>query len=177
MKHLLTVLVAGTLAGGTLAAPIADAGTAASRKVTVADANGAPAITRADDRVRRGEASRSAQGCRTVDVARVGRDIFGFVVYRFHQRKRWCWDYPRITGKWISSYVSDVDPNMEYRGVVAAGGYFYEWCCSRPRSGHVSLRQARFENCVLWFPCTRTEYPWVKIRVRGDGSWVAATGL
>ena len=115
--------------------------------------------------------------CRTVDVARIGRDIFGLVVYKFHQRKRWCWDYPYITWKGVTTYVSDVDPNMEYRGVVAANGYFYTWCCSVSRSGHYSLRQGKFENCILWFPCTRTEYPWVKIWVRANGTFRYATGL
>jgi hypothetical protein len=27
----------------------------------------------------------SGSGCRTVDIPKVGRDIFGFVVYKFHQ--------------------------------------------------------------------------------------------
>ncbi len=133
-----------------------------------------------DNRVLTGTSARSlaaASGCRTVDVARVGRDIFGFVVYKFHQRKRWCWDYPEITSRYVSTYVTDVDPNMEYRGVVGANGYFYTWCCSNGRSGHYSFRQGKFENCVLWFPCMRTEYPWVRIRSRGDGSYAYRTGL
>ena len=152
--------------------------------VAVATALACPAIAQADADVEVTVASdadeavaTSAEGCRTVDIARVGHDIFGFVVYKFHQRKRWCWDYPRITWKSVSAYVSDVDPNMEYRGVVSASGYFYTWCCSNDESGHVSFRQAKFENCILWFPCTRTEYPWVRIRVRADGSWAYATGL
>jgi hypothetical protein len=119
----------------------------------------------------------SASGCRTVDIARVGKDIFGFVVYKFHQVKKWCWDYPRITWKDAWTYVSHVDPNMEYRGVVSAVGYYYTWCCSNAYSGHYSLRVGKFENCVLWFPCTRTEYPWVKIWTRGDGSYRWATGI
>jgi hypothetical protein len=119
----------------------------------------------------------SASGCRTVDVARVGKDIFGFVVYKFHQVKKWCWSYPRITSKDVWTYVSDVDPNMEYRGVVSAIGYYYTWCCSNGYSGHYSLRVGKFENCILWFPCTRTEYPWVKIWARGDGSYKYDTGL
>ena len=122
-------------------------------------------------------AAATASGCRTVDVARVGRDIFGFVVYKFHVRKRWCWTYPRITSVAVSTYVSDVDPNMEYRGGVAAGGYYYTWCCVSSRSGHYSLRQGKVENCILWFPCTRTEYPWVKVWVRGNGSYRYSTGL
>ena len=124
-----------------------------------------------------GRSVSSASGCRTVDLAHVGRDIFGFVVYKFHQVKNWCWSYPRITSKSVSTYVSDVDPNMEYRGIVGSAGYFYRWCCGNDYSGHYSFRQGKFENCVLWFPCTRTEYPWVKIWARGDGSFGWDHGL
>jgi hypothetical protein len=119
----------------------------------------------------------SSRGCRTVDVARVGRDIFGFVVYKFHQVKRWCWESPRITWRQVYTYVSDVDPNMKYRGIVSSVGYFYRWCCSSSSSGHYSRRQGRFDNCVWWLPCTRTEYPWVKIYAHADGSYWRSTGL
>lgn len=124
-----------------------------------------------------GQAGAAASGCRTVDVARVGRDLFGFVVYKFHQVKSWCWSYPRITSKSIYTYVSDVDPNMRYGGIVAATGYFYPWCCGNAYSGHYSFRQGKFQNCILWFPCTRTEYPWVKIWAHGNGTYTYATGI
>jgi hypothetical protein len=124
------------------------------------------------------EASASASGCRTVDIAKTGRDITTlFVVYKFHQVKRWCWSYPRVTSVSAYTYVSDVDPNMDYAGVVAAQSYFYPWCCGSSTSGHYSLRQGKFKNCILWFPCSRTEYPWVKIWAHGDGSYRWATGL
>jgi hypothetical protein len=124
-----------------------------------------------------GEAAASASGCRTVDIAKTGRDILGFVVYRFHQVKRWCWSYPRVTSTSVYTYVSDVDPNMDYAGIVAAQGNYFTWCCGNGTSGHYSLRQGKFKNCVLWLPCWRTEYPWVKIWVHGDGSYRWATGL
>ena len=119
----------------------------------------------------------SSSGCRRVDVARIGRSILGFVVYKFHQVKKWCWSYPRITWKEVYTYVSDVDPNMDYRGVVSAVGYFYTWCCSSGYSGHYSLRVGKFENCEPVLGCIRTEYPWVKIWARGDGSYRWATGV
>jgi hypothetical protein len=154
------------------------------RFVTLALVAGAlvlPGQARAEDadvevRVSGSEAG-ALMGCRTVDIAKTGRDIFRFVVYRFHQVKRWCWERPRITYRYVSTYVSDVDPNMEYEGVVGANGYYYLWCCGRAKSGHYSYRQGKFSNCILWFPCTRTEYPWVKIWAHGDGSYSYATGL
>jgi hypothetical protein len=91
----------------------------------------------------------SALGCRTVDIPKVGRDIFGFVVYKFHQVKRWCWNRPRVTSVSVYTYVSDVDPNMDYEGIVASNSYFYRWCCRSGTSGHYSMRQGKFKNCIL----------------------------
>jgi hypothetical protein len=101
------------------------------------------------DAVEGAAAAASAQGCRTVDIPRVGRDIFGFVVYKFHQVKRWCWNFPRITSVRVYTYVSDVDPNMDYDGIIASNSYFYTWCCGRSTSGHYSMRQGKFKNCIL----------------------------
>jgi hypothetical protein len=129
------------------------------------------------DAVEGAVAAASAQGCRTVDIARVGRDIFGFVVYKFHQVKRWCWDFPRVTSVSVHTHVSDVDPNMDYDGIVALNSSFYTWCCRTGRSGHYSMRQGKFRNCILWFPCTRVEYPWVKIWAHADGSYSWKTGI
>jgi hypothetical protein len=123
------------------------------------------------------QARSSVTGCRKVDIAKTVKDIFGFVVYRFHHVKRWCWDFPRITSVTVSTYVSDVDPNMEYDGIVSAAGWYYEWCCRKGKSGHYSFRQGKFKNCILWFPCTRVEYPWVKIWAHADGTYVWARGL
>ncbi len=146
--------------------------------VTPLPARAAETAEEVEVAVTRGKSATAVSGCKTVDVARTGWDIFRLdVVYRFHQRKRWCWRYPRITWTSVSVYVTDVDPNMEYRGVVSASGNFYTWCCSRRRSGHYSMRQGKFDNCVLWFPCMRREYPWVKIWVRANGTWKADTGV
>jgi hypothetical protein len=117
------------------------------------------------------------KGCRTVDVAVVSRSILGFVVYKFHQVKKWCWDFPRITSRSVWTYVSHVDANMDYKGVVGALGYYYTWCCGSSSSGHYSFRQGKFENCIVWISCIRSEYPWVKIWTHSNGTWSYARGL
>ena len=124
-----------------------------------------------------GAAAQALAGCRTVDAARIGRSAFGFVVYKFHQVKRWCWSNPRVTSVRTSTYVSHVDPNWDYKGVIGAKGDFYRWCCGDARSGHYTFRQARFDNCIPWIGCIRREYPWVRIWVRGNGTWSYDTGL
>jgi hypothetical protein len=115
-------------------------------------------------------------GCRTVDVARIGRSVLGFVVYRFHQVKKWCWDFPRITSRVVWTYVDKVDPNMEYDGVVGALGYYYAWCCGVGSSGHYSFREGKFRNCIPWVGCIGTQYPWVKIWTFANGGYTYATG-
>ena len=114
--------------------------------------------------------------CRTVSVARIHRTFLGFVAFKFWQRKRWCWSYPRILSREVSTYVTDVDPNYEYVGVVSSWGAWYVWCCGTQYSGHSSFRQARFTNCVLKIGCVGEYYPWVRINSRADGSYVYATG-
>lgn len=114
--------------------------------------------------------------CRTVSVARVHRTFLGFVAFKFWQRKRWCWSYPRILSREVSTYVTDVDPNYQYVGVVSSWGAWYIWCCGTQYSGHISFRQARFTNCVLRIGCVGEYYPWVRINSRADGSYVYATG-
>jgi hypothetical protein len=116
------------------------------------------------------------EGCRTVDVARTQRSVLGFVVFRFHQVKKWCWTYPRITSRAVWTYVSDVDPMMNYQGVVSSVGYYYNWLAGIPGSGHYSFRQGKFENCLVWFSCIGTYYAWVKIWVRANGTYSYATG-
>jgi hypothetical protein len=124
-----------------------------------------------------GTVARAMAGCRGIDVARIGRSALGFVVYKFHVVKRWCWSFPRVTSVTTYAYASDIDPNWDYKGVIAANGYFYRWCCGVGRSGHYSVRQAKFENCVFTLGCVRREYPWVKIRVHGDGGYRYTTGV
>ena len=114
--------------------------------------------------------------CRTLSVARVHRTFLGFVAFKFWQRKRWCWSYPRILSREVSTYVTDVDPNYQYVGVVSSWGTWYTWCCRTQYSGHSSFRQARFTNCVLKIGCVGEYYPWVRINSRADGSYIYATG-
>lgn len=128
--------------------------------------------------VKRGSLGRaiSTYYCRTVSVARVHRTFLGFVAFKFWQRKRWCWSYPRILSREVSTFITDVDPNYQYKGVVSSWGDWYTWCCGTVYSGQSSFRQARFTNCVLKIGCVGEYYPWVRINSRADGSYVYTTG-
>lgn len=115
-------------------------------------------------------------GCKQVDWYESGHSsLFGSLVYRFHQVKYWCWVYPRITGVNVYTYVSNVDGNYQYRGVIASSGYYYTWSGSAS-GGHYSFRQGKFDNCILKYGCISSSYPWVKIYVNGNGAWVGYDG-
>ena len=143
-------------------------------RVTGSDARTAPrpSAVRATAGVRRSLGS----GCRSVGVARVGRSVLGFVTYKFWQQKDYCWTYPRVTGSLSYAWVTDVDPNWRFHGVISAWGDFYSWCCGVWNSGHQSFRQGFMENCILKYGCVRAEYPWVMIRGHSDGSFSYDTG-
>jgi hypothetical protein len=190
----LTAVAALVLAGGA-AAEVADEAQSAPEEVEVyvqdvdrrgnalgprvqLSAEEAAARRQAGSDVRTGRrlAATASSGCRAVDVARVGRSLLGFVVYKFWQRKNWCWSYPKVTSASSSAWVTDVDPNWYYGGVVSAWGEFYNWCCGVWNSGHRSFRQGAFQNCVLKYGCIKSEYPWVLIRGHGDGGFTYDTG-
>lgn len=114
--------------------------------------------------------------CRTLSVARIHRTFLGFVAFKFWQRKRWCWRYPKVVSVQTSTYLTNVDPNYEFEGVVSAWGNWYTWCCGNTRSGHVSFREGKVKNCVLRIGCVGTYYPWVKIFVHGNGGYAYQTG-
>ncbi len=114
--------------------------------------------------------------CRRVDVARVHRSLLGFVVFKFWHWKRWCYRYPRIRSVRTGTYVTNVDPNYQYGGITASWQHYFVWCCNRRDSGHVSHRQARFDNCVAYIGCLSSVYPWVRIRARANGSYTYRTG-
>lgn len=117
----------------------------------------------------------AASGCARVDAWVTSTTFLGFVAYRFHQVKHWCWSYPHITSVNVGTYFSDVDPNYYVRGVWGHGWY-YTWRGSS-RGGHYSYRQARVENCILHYGCIRNEYPWVEIWVNGNGAWAYNGGI
>ncbi|MEZ5098930.1 MAG: hypothetical protein R3C15_03830 [Thermoleophilia bacterium] len=122
-----------------------------------------------------GRRLQSASGCAAVDVSRIGRSsIVRSVVYKWHQVKGWCWSAGKVTRVDISTYPSDVDPNWRYRGQLPGSGGYYAW--NGAGSGHWSLRQGSFENCILKYGCIGSEYPWVKVWVHGDGTYAYETG-
>ena len=168
------MLCAGALAALALASPAlgaqAPAGAGGFRVTVTELGSHGESATASDGRATR---SLAASGCRELDVVKESRSfLFGSLVYRWHQTKRWCWSNGRITSVIVGSFATNVDPNWSYRGLAGSIGYF----TGANQSGHYSFRQARMENCILKWGCVGSEYPWVKIWVRGDGGYSTQTG-
>lgn len=115
--------------------------------------------------------------CRRVDVAKRQPTLAHLgTAFRFWHWAYWCYGSRSVRVIATGVYVTDLNPTMVYHGVVEQYNHYYEWCCGAPNSAHVSFRQARFENCLFRYGCIGNWYPWVRIRVRSNGTFTARTG-
>ena len=100
-----------------------------------------------------------------VDVPLTAYTLLGFVAYRFHQVKSWVYDGNTVSDVNVYVYLSDVDPNFVYRGIVNSTdnwGPGHTW--------HYSFRQAHVENCIVKYGCIGSTYPYIWIRAMNDGT-------
>lgn len=107
-------------------------------------------------------------GCRTIDQWITARTTSGYwIAYKWHQKKRWCYSRGRQYIKYIRAYATHIDSQHYWRKnfLVARGG-FYDG-----RYGHVSFRQGKIQNCILYYGCIKVDYPWVKVWTRANGSY------
>jgi hypothetical protein len=97
-----------------------------------------------------------------------------FVVYRYHVKRLWCWNYGhRVTSASTKTpWFTDVDRNFRIVSEsLSPHGWFYLWCCGDGRSGHYAWRQGQIENCILKYGCIGTWYPTIEIFLHGNGTW------
>lgn len=113
-------------------------------------------------------------GCTNVDAWRNKYTALGFLAYRWHHTKRWCYSNYRINSVSIGYYVSDNNGFNVFQGHAGEATYYYTYYGGIPKSGHYSMRQATMQNC--YYSCFGTEYPWVSISARGDGGWSYSAG-
>src|SRR5581483_2422335 len=106
--------------------------------------------------------------CKTVDIARTGYTILGFVDYKFHKRKYWCYNGSAVSNVNVSVYLSNMDPLHFYRGIVAQWDIPYA-------TSHDSMRQGQIDNCISTYGCISTTYPAVQIVAYANGSYGYST--
>jgi len=81
--------------------------------------------------------------CKTVQAARIGYTFLGFVAYKFWERVYFCYNgVSAVSNVQVSAYVSNMDSQHYYRGVVSQWGYYQG-------TSYNAMRQAQIDNCVL----------------------------
>lgn len=115
--------------------------------------------------------------CRSAKVAYVKKTLLGAVAWKWWMKRGWCWrPSKRLVSVGTTTYVTDMDGFNEYKGIIASSGNWFIWCCGEPRSGHRAFRQAEIQNCIVKYGCLSTTYPWIRMSVRGDGTYAYAIG-
>lgn len=117
----------------------------------------------------------SASGCLSVDAWRNKYTLLGFLAYRWHQTKYFCWSGGAVNSVTVGSYVSHNDGTNYYRGLLSQDSWYFSWS-GNSRGGHYSIRQAIMENCVPVLGCLSTSYPYVKIGTYANGNWTYEVG-
>ena len=112
----------------------------------------------------------TATSCKTVDVARVGYTTLGFLAWKFHQSKYFCYNGSTVSSISVNPYVSNMDPLFYYQGIVSQSDYF-----GSGNSSHTSMRQGRIDNCISTYGCIASFYPAVQINSFSNGSYTYST--
>ncbi|MEU5693173.1 hypothetical protein [Actinosynnema sp. NPDC020468] len=103
-------------------------------------------------------------GCWTWDYKVYGYTVLGFVAYVFHHEVHWCTNGSTVLGMhYRNAWPSELDGNMYWRGLVGNSA------TPTPNWEAQSFMQGAIENCVLKYGCIRTNYPWSRIYLYGNG--------
>lgn len=114
-------------------------------------------------------------GCRDLDISTSQSSfLFGTTIYRFHALEHWCWG---------GGGVSEERHGWSYDGsstsclgtVYSPNSWFYTYWAGIGTSGHYLEERAHVTNCVFHVGDWKEFYPDVKIWIRADGSYTAAT--
>ena len=110
------------------------------------------------------------RGCKRVWAARVHRNVFGAVLWKYFQQQAFCYSRGVITSlydwrRWPHVYMAgwDFKGHIGRRTTGRAGTWHYG-----------TWTQGKFALCAAW--CVGSKYPWVDIDVYGNGGWSYDTG-
>lgn len=108
--------------------------------------------------------------CKRVWAARVYRNVFGIVLWKYYQQQAFCYNGSRITSLYDWRRWPHVNaPGWDFKGHIG-----------RTRSGgagtwhYGTWTQGHFAFCAAW--CAAHLYPWVDLDVYGNGGWSHRTG-
>ena len=91
--------------------------------------------------------------------------ITGDIAYTYNHEVHWCWD---------GDTVLSVSQDRDY--LTNEGAFFYwagtvdewtEWGQNDIR--YSSYMEGKVDNCIPYFGCQASYYPWIRVDVYGDG--------
>lgn len=109
--------------------------------------------------------------CKRVSVTR--RKTNGaWTLWSYHQRQGFCHNGSRVTS--LYGYLrrnNGTGPGWEWKGHVAkwSSGGAGKWSYLVGTQGH-------YAACTVITGCLVHNYPWLELRVRGNGSWTRSSG-
>jgi hypothetical protein len=114
-------------------------------------------------------------GCRDIDISTSQSSfLFGTTVYRFHALQHWCWAGGGISEE-RHGWSFDGSSTSCLNTVYPPNDWFYSYWGGIGSSGHFLEERAYVTNCVFHVGDWKEFYPDVKIWIRADGSYTAAT--
>jgi hypothetical protein len=114
-------------------------------------------------------------GCRDIDISTSQHSfLFGTTVYRFHALEHWCWGGGGISEE-RHGWSYDGSSTSCLGTVYPENAWFYTYWGGIGTSGHYLEERAHVTNCVFHIGDWKEFYPNVKIWIRADGSYTAAT--
>lgn len=115
-------------------------------------------------------ASLLASRCKRVWAARVYRNLFGTVLWKYFQQQAFCYNGVRVTSLYDWRRWPDLRaPGWSFKGHIARA------VTGRAGSWHYGTwTQGRFRLCWAW--CIEERLPWVDLDVYGNGAWSHRTG-
>jgi hypothetical protein len=111
-----------------------------------------------------------ASRCKRVWAARVYRNIFGTVLWKYFQQQAFCYNGVRVTSLYDWRRWPELRaPGWSFKGHIARA------VTGRAGSWHYGTwTQGRFRLCWAW--CIEERLPWVDLDVYGNGAWSHRTG-
>lgn len=97
--------------------------------------------------------------------------LLGNTFYRFTHRAEWCTDGTNVVSVDNRAHkMTDTSAFATFEGLVE------DYTSKVPAREVTSIMKGRVDNCVPVQGCLHSEYPFVELTLRADGTWSASTG-
>jgi hypothetical protein len=117
------------------------------------------------------EPNQAGQRCFEATGTHHAKTLIGNTFYKFTHSAQFCTDGTNVVG------VEDREHRFTDASAFASFGDVIEDSVGRmPAPEVTSIKKARVDNCVPVKGCISSKYPFVRLTLRGNGTWFATTG-